>query len=711
MSYMTGTRRKRAEEALRESEERFRGVFENSTVGTGIVGIDGRLLRVNRTWCQTLGFSEQEMLAKTFTDITHPDDLEASQALARAMLADETSGATIEKRYLSNHGQVVWALLSASLVRDERGAPLYFISQIQDITERKRAEEALRESEERFRSVFENALVGTGIVGTDGHFLRVNRIWCETLGYSEQEMQARTFMDITHPDDLEASQALARAMLAGEINGATTEKRYLGKRGQVIWGSVSSSLVRDEQGAPLYFVSQMQDITERKQTEEWLRLLSAAVEEAPDGIQIVDLDGRIRYSNKAQKDIYGFSPEEYQGKHVDEVHVHPKFASKVIIPAIKKTGNWSGEILVKHKDGRTFPVWLAAAMVKDDKGEPIAMLGIIRDVTERKRAEEALRESEARLAGILDMAAEAIVSVDEAQRIIMFNKGAEQIFGYSAEEVLGQPDDILIPERFRALYRSCIAEFAGSDTTSRLMTEGGEISGLRKGGEEFLAEASISKLAMGGKNILTIVLRDITERRRAEEEIQHLAFHDPLTGVPNRRFLEERFKLAIAQARRSGQPLAVMSVDINDLKLVNDTFGHPAGDRLLCAVAERLTKIMREVDTVARTGGDEFLLLLPGANRADAMRIAGRIRDTLKAPVKWSGQQFPVTVSIGISVYPEDGNNMEALQRTADDAMYRAKEWYRRSHTDLILGGPTDQPPGWPSQPRKRAPARGPLPK
>ena len=284
------------------------------------------------------------------------------------------------------------------------------------------------------------------------------------------------------------------------------------------------------------------------------------------------------YSNKAMEDLFGLSREEYRGKHADDLSiiVDPELISNVDILALREGGRWSGETEVRHRDGHTFPVWATASLVKSDRGEPLAFVGIVRDISERKRA---------------------------------------------------------------------------------------------------------------------------------EEDIRRLAFHDPLTGVTNRRLLYERLKMALAQARRSGQPLAVMSLDINGLKLVNDTFGHLAGDHLLCVVARTLTKAVREADTVARIGGDEFLLLLPNADQADAQRIARRIRKALEATVKFDGHRFHTTISIGISVHPDNGNTEEALLRAADAAMYRAKKWCRMEHQDPTLDGPPEEIPARPSH-RKRAPAR-----
>jgi PAS domain S-box-containing protein len=263
-----------------------------------------------------------------------------------------------------------------------------------DITESKRAENALKDSERRFRAAFDNASIGASMVDLKGQFVRVNRRLCEMIGYTEEELLGKTFNDVTHPEDMQIGLDYLKRMISGEVDFASFEKRYLHKDGHVINIIVSPSLLRDEDGEPKYFVGLFQDITERKRVEENLKLFSRAVDEAADGIQIVDLNGHVVYSNKAVEDIYGYSPEEYRGMHVNEMNVDPEFAGKEILPGIMKTGQWIGEIMVKHKDGSAFPILLSTSMVTGSKGEPIAMVGVIKDITELKRLEDQLRHSQ-----------------------------------------------------------------------------------------------------------------------------------------------------------------------------------------------------------------------------------------------------------------------------------------------------------------------------
>jgi PAS domain S-box-containing protein len=275
---------------------------------------------------------------------------------------------------------------------------------VTDISEIKRAELALKESEARFSLIIDEAPIGMCLVALDGRFVRVNRVLCEIVGYTPEELTGLTFQAITHPEDLDIDLALVGKLARSEIPRYQLAKRYLRKDGMVVDVMLSVSALRGQDGVPLYYISQIEDITERKRIENRLRL------------------------------------------------------------------------------------------------------------------------AEAKASGILSISADAIISIDEDQRITLFNEGAERIFGYSSAEAIGAPLEILIPERLRALHRQHVDTFAAGATTARQMgLHGREILGLRKSGEEFPADAAISKLDVGGKRVLTVALRDITEQKQVENQQRFLA--------------------------------------------------------------------------------------------------------------------------------------------------------------------------------------------
>jgi PAS domain S-box-containing protein/diguanylate cyclase (GGDEF)-like protein len=268
------TARKEAEEALLRSSERFRVAFDNAPIGVALLTPDGRWFHVNRALCELLGYSAEELYDLTFADLTHPDDLAANLERSRQQLEGGEWERRIEKRYIRADGEVIWVALSNEVVRDDDGEALYFVAQIEDITQRRHTEKALQEAEERFRRAFDDAPIGMALVAPDGRFLRVNRALCEVTGYGEPDLLERTFQQITHPDDLDHDVDLAQRLLAGELPRYQIEKRYLRRDGTIVWVMLSVSLVRDEDGDPLYFVSEIEDIGDRKRAEQELQRLA-----------------------------------------------------------------------------------------------------------------------------------------------------------------------------------------------------------------------------------------------------------------------------------------------------------------------------------------------------------------------------------------------------------------------------------------------------
>lgn len=287
----------------------------------------------------------------------------------------------------------------------------------------------------------------------------------------------------------------------------------------------------------------------------------------------------------------------------------------------------------------------------------------------------ALQTSEAKLSGILEVAPDAIITVDEAQKIVLFNRAAEQIFGYTAAEAVGKPLNILLPSAHAAAHESHVQRFAASPAVARRMGERGEMRGRRKNGEEFPAECSIARLQTNGQTLVIASLRDITERKRAESQLVQLANYDSLTGVFNRHRLEQELQHRLVQARSSGVGGALLLLDLDQFKDVNDSRGHGAGDALLKALATLLREQTRETDVLARQGGDEFAILLYPVNPSEAQSAAERIRQAIhRSPFLVGGQPVHVTASIGIAVFPDHGTAPEELFVCTDLALYRAKE-------------------------------------
>jgi len=293
----------------------------------------------------------------------------------------------------------------------------------------------------------------------------------------------------------------------------------------------------------------------------------------------------------------------------------------------------------------------------------------------RAEAEEALRVSEERLHRIVHMAAEAIVVTDAHYRVELFNPTAEAIFGCSAAEAIGTSVERFVPRRLRAAWHQHMARFALGDSCVIRMGDHAEIFGLRANGEEFPLEVSLSRITDGGRPLYSAVLNDLSARRRDEARLDELANYDALTALPNRTMFRQRLQRALVHAQRFNEGLAVIFVDLDRFKIINDTLGHEAGDRVLKEVAERLKRSLREVDVLACMGGDEFAVLVEKVTDTRFVgSVARKLLNKVSELLLVDGQEYQITASIGISTYPADGSDATALLKNADIAMHRAKE-------------------------------------
>lgn len=265
--------RKRAEQEWRESEKRFRAYFERSMVGMATTSPEKGWLDVNDALCESLGYTREELAGMTWAELTHPEDLPPDAALFNRVLKGEIDGYAMDKRFIHKDGHIVFTRLAVRCVRKEDGNVDYFVALVENITERKRAEISLAESEQNFRIVFENAVVGIARVSTEGRFLQINQEFCRIIGYSQEEVLSKRmgFQQITYPEDIESDMASVKRLLDGEDSHYTMEKRYIRKDGLVVWVLLSVYLLRDASGAPLYFISAVQDISRQKADESALK--------------------------------------------------------------------------------------------------------------------------------------------------------------------------------------------------------------------------------------------------------------------------------------------------------------------------------------------------------------------------------------------------------------------------------------------------------
>ncbi len=285
-----------------------------------------------------------------------------------------------------------------------------------------------------------------------------------------------------------------------------------------------------------------------------------------------------------------------------------------------------------------------------------------------------LRDSEARTRAVLESVDEGIIAINETGVIETFNRAAEQIFGYTGSEILGQNVSLLMPQPHRAQHDGYLQRYRQTGKSTVLGVTREE-EGMRKNGELFALELNTNEVLIEGRRIYIASARDITARKQAEQRITYLASHDALTGLPNRNLLKDRLRQALVQSCRNRGQGAVLFIDLDQFKEINDSLGHDTGDLLLKEVAHRLVASLRSQDTVARQGGDEFIVVLQSvSNASDAGTVAHKLLGALFAPYRIKGQELNISASIGVSVFPDDGEDEHTLLKHSDAAMYHAKE-------------------------------------
>ena len=386
------TQRKKMETDLRQSEGQFRRMFRAAGTGIAVSTPQGRFLQANAAYCRMLGYTEEELLERDFASITHPEDLTLNLKLRDELLEGRREGFVMEKRYLKKGGNIVWTRHSVSVARTTNGKVETLIVIAEDITEHKIAEDKLRESERRFSGAFEYAPIGVSLVSIEGRWLKVNRALCNIVGYPEAELLTRTVLDITHPDDVEFSREQMRRLIAGEKQTYQIDKRYLHRAGHAVMILLNVSIVRNEQGHPLYMIAQLQDITERKRTEARFRRL---VDSNVQGVIFWNKKGEISGGNDAFLKMVGYTREDLEASRINWAAMTPPeyaYLDQRALEEIAATGIcalYEKEWI--RKDGSRIPILLGSAVFEDNPDEGVCF---VLDLTERKKVEEQLRQSQ-----------------------------------------------------------------------------------------------------------------------------------------------------------------------------------------------------------------------------------------------------------------------------------------------------------------------------
>jgi diguanylate cyclase (GGDEF)-like protein/PAS domain S-box-containing protein len=528
-------------------------VVRDAPVLLAYLDIDQRFRYANETHRSWLGIDPQGLLGQRLIDVIGARNY-------------QVAAATLERAYSGHLASFEGELYNGSQRRyahgnfqpdfDDSGNVRGVFTALLDITERHNLELKLHESEQRFFSAFQHAAIGMALVHLDGYFMRVNAAVCQMLGYHEDELLKLDIASITHPDDMDTDMALLEELLQGKRESYQLEKRNFHKDGRVVYLQLSVSLVRDEQGKPLYFVSQAQNISQRKVFEEALHrereLAEVTLRSIGDAVITTDPQLRITLLNPIAEAMTGWTNQEAQGRLIEEIFqlFDAQRGDSVANPLRAAIGHntivdLAGKTLLRHRHGFDTPVEDSSAPIHDNAGNVI-----------------------------------------------------------------------------------------------------------------------------GG----VLVFHDVSETRALALKMIHLTQHDTLTGLPNRSQLQHQITQTLATAARRRQHAALLFVDIDNFKQVNEQHGHAAGDRVLRALAAQLQSCLAGDELLNRYGGDEFVVVLP---HLDGVGIAASLCQTLInqcEQVRVEGlPELDLHVSIGISVYPDDAEEAEALLQHAETALVAAK--------------------------------------
>ena len=537
----------------------------------------------------------------------------------------------------------------------------------------------ITESEARFRNAMEYSAIGMALVSTDGQWLQVNKSLSKFLGYTAEQLRSLTFQQITHPEDLHADLQQLNMLVSGSINSYSMEKRYYTSKGDVVWALLAVSIVRDIDGSPLYLIAQIEDINDLKHTE-WvnkrlMERITLANEAGGIGIWEWDLGTDVISWDKRMFDLYEVP-----------AHVKPTYAlwlecivpedapaaEKTVREALQARVPFKMEYRVKVKDGIRH-IRSLANRVLNKNGDVERLLGINMDMTEVKQLNEALYQEKERLHITLDSIGEAVICTDVDMNITFMNPIAEKLSGWPQQQAIGQ--HILAILQITFGDNGPVMENIHSGDYSRTTIEHDVVLHCRNGGSYDIHYSITPLTTLDGQSIGSVlVIQDVTESRKMLKQLSYSASHDGLTHLANRVSFETHLKRLLQSAGENRQRHALVFIDLDRFKAVNDTAGHAAGDALLRELASLMLSMLRTGDFLARLGGDEFGLLLPDCSAENARHISERMIQSINDyHFTWNGRLHRIGASAGITQIDADNRLASEVLSQADIACYASK--------------------------------------
>jgi diguanylate cyclase (GGDEF)-like protein/PAS domain S-box-containing protein len=528
---------------------------------------------------------------------------------------------------------------------------------------------SLKEAREHFRAIVEytdDAIISKSLDGTISSW---NAGAQALFGYSPGEMLGQSMLVLFPAGRLDEERFILERIMVGEkVDHFETQRVH--KDGSLIHVSVTISPIRDKLGQVVGASNIARNISERVRLESTARVFESIVQSSDDAIIGKNLDSSVTSWNPGAQRIFGYAAHEMMGRSIRcLIPAERHHEEALILERIRKGERITHfETQRLHKDGRMLDVSVTVSPIHDQTGRVVGASKIARNITEQKQAQSRLML----ISKVFTHTGEGVVITDPQGRILEVNEAFTRITGYDYHEVVGQ-----LPQMFRSSRQ-------GPEVYAKLLTDlqqhghaHGEIWSRRKDGDSYAGLLTISTVLGEGGVVLNYVclFADITPLRQNQERLEHVAHFDSLTDLPNRLLLADRLKQGMVLARRQQQSLAVLYLDLDGFKTVNDNHGHGVGDELLLVLSRRMKLVLREVDTLARMGGDEFVAVLMDVHTVqDCIRMVERVLHACSEPVLLDGKTLQVSASVGVTLYPQDDVDADQLMRHADQAMYQAKQ-------------------------------------
>lgn len=670
---------KKSKRALMESEARLKAIYRSSAIAIARVSLERKILECNPVFVSFLKYTEEELKVIPVRDYTHPDDVENDQFLFHELLNGNKSTYALEKRYITVDGKIVWGRLNMSVVKDQNKNPLFCIAMVEDITERRLAEEALEASEEKWKSLVENA---PDFILTLDLELKVNFINVKLPDELKKGIVGQSIINFLRPNDKEGlKKAINEVIKEGSPNSYFVQGYHL--NGNEAWYSTRIGPIFYE-GKVSGVILIISDISDQKKVEEALTNTERKLKEISFNFPGIifqfsinpDNEINFKYLSDSTQEFLGMSSESILADPGNFFNLIPEQERNSVKNSIIETkqNHWTLDFRLNTENKNRIWVRSTASKQMDIKEKDSIWNGVLLDITKQVKAEEELHLA----ATIYENTIEAVMITDCNGIIQSVNNAFTQITGYSSDEAVGRVANLLKED-----YED--QEFS-INMWSALNTKGtwtGETENIRKNREKYPLWLSITEVKNSDDKVIhyVAIFSDITERKKHEDYIHYHAYHDSLTDLPNRKMFHEILVKSLAQNERSNHFLAILFIDLDGFKAINDNYGHNIGDLLLIEVGNRLKSSVRKGDTIARLGGDEFTLILPQLKtEKDSEIIAKKILSAFLKPFIIDNNILNVGTSIGISLHPNDGNDAEELIRKADDSMYYIKKDGKNSY-------------------------------